>query len=144
MIRSLGADHVIDYAREDFTRGGERYDLIMDVASTLSLSDCKRVLTPDGLYVLIGHDHFGRASGRVLGSLPRVLALVARGRFDRHLPRVDFQRPGRQSTVAVLHGLLESGKLTPVVARTFPLGEVPAAIRCLDEGQLAGRIVVTP
>jgi NADPH:quinone reductase-like Zn-dependent oxidoreductase len=144
MVRSLGADQVIDCAREDFTRGAGRYDLIMDVASTLSLGDCKRVLTPDGIYVLIGHDHFGRASGRVLGSLPRVLALLARGRFDRHLPRVDFERPGKQSTMAVLGGLLESGKLTPVVARAFPLDDVPAAIRCLDEGRLAGRIVVTP
>lgn len=74
MIRSLGADHVIDFTQADFTRRDERYDLILDVASTLSLHDCKRVLTPEGIYVFIGHDHIGRARGRFLGSVPRLLA----------------------------------------------------------------------
>jgi NADPH:quinone reductase-like Zn-dependent oxidoreductase len=144
MIRSLGANRAIDFTGEDFTRGGERYDLVLDVASTLSLGDCKRVLTPDGLYVIIGHDHFGRASGRFLGSLPRVLSLVVRGRFDRHLPAPDLRMSSRQERMAALRALLESGKLTPVIARTFPLGEVPAALRSLQDGQVLGRTVITP
>ncbi|HYW24907.1 MAG TPA: NAD(P)-dependent alcohol dehydrogenase [Terriglobales bacterium] len=144
MIRWLGADHVIDYTREDFTRGGERYDLILDVASTLSLGDCKRALTPDGLYVMVGHDHFGEASGRVLGSLPRMLGLVARGRFDHHLPAPDLRMPARGDTVATLRALLDAGSLTPLVGRTFPLGEVPAALRSLQEGRVLGRIVINP
>jgi NADPH:quinone reductase-like Zn-dependent oxidoreductase len=144
MIRSLGADHVVDFAREDVTRGGERYDLVLDVASTLSFRDWRRVLSPGGLYVMVGHDHFGRGAGRVLGSLPRSLGLVARGRFDRNLPAPDLRMPSRHDTAAALRALLEEGKLTPVVARTFPLGEVPAALRCLEEGRVLGWIVVTP
>lgn len=73
MIRSLGADEVIDYTHDDVARGAGCYDLVLDVASTLSLVGCRRVLTPGGVYVLIGHDHYGTASGRVLGSLPRQL-----------------------------------------------------------------------
>jgi NADPH:quinone reductase-like Zn-dependent oxidoreductase len=70
MVRSLGADHVIDYTHEDFTQVGKRYDIILDVASNLSLTDRKRALMPKGLYVLIGHDHFGDALGCIFGSLP--------------------------------------------------------------------------
>lgn len=143
MIRSLGADHVIDFAQEDFTRGGELYDLILDVASTLSLGDCRRVLTPNGIYVLIGHDHFGKAHGRILGSVPRFFGLIALARFDRHLAR-PVSRPGKQDTIAALRALLESGKLVPVIGRTFPLSEVPAAMRQMQEGHVRGRIVIIP
>ncbi len=71
MAASLGANRFIDYTKEDFTKRGERYDLIFDVASNLSFQDCRRVLTPEGVYVLIGHDHFGELGGRVFGSIPR-------------------------------------------------------------------------
>jgi NADPH:quinone reductase-like Zn-dependent oxidoreductase len=144
LVRSLGADRVIDFEREDFTRAGGRYDLVLDVASTLSLRDCRRVLSPGGVYVLIGHDHYGAAAGRVLGSMPRLLGLVARARFDEHLPRPSFRMPDRQETLATLRTLLESGKLTPIIGRTFPLDEGPAAMRCMQEGQVVGRIVITP
>jgi NADPH:quinone reductase-like Zn-dependent oxidoreductase len=144
LVRSLGADRAVDFAREDVTRGAERYDLVLDVASTLSLRDCRRALTPKGVYVLIGHDHYGAAAGRVLGSMPRLLGLVARARFDEHLPRPNFRMPDRQETLATLRALLESGRLTPVVGRTFPLDEVPAAMQCMQEGQVAGRIIITP
>ncbi len=144
MIQSLGADHVIDYTDADVTQGGERHDLILDIASTLSLTDCKRVLTPDGIYVFIGHDHFGKARGRILGSVPHFFGLIARGRFDDHLPKPNSERPSKQETMAVLSALLESGKLTPVIARDFPLSEVPAAMRCLQEGHAQGRIIITP
>jgi NADPH:quinone reductase-like Zn-dependent oxidoreductase len=144
LVRSLGADRVIDCAREDFTRADQRYDLVLDVASTLSLRDCRRVLSPGGVYVLIGHDHYGAAAGRVLGSLPRLLVLVARARFDEHLPRPSFRMPDRQETLATLRTLLESGRLTPVIGRTFPLEEVPAAMSCMQAGQVPGRIIITP
>ena len=77
MVRSVGADQVIDYTREDFTQGGRRYDLILDVAGNHSFSDCRRALTPTGTYVLIGHDHFGDAGSRLMGSLPRAIRLLA-------------------------------------------------------------------
>jgi NADPH:quinone reductase-like Zn-dependent oxidoreductase len=145
MIRALGADHAIDYVREDFTRGSERYDLILDGASTLSLDDCKRVLTPRGIYVFIGHTDYGKVGGRVLGTLPAILRLMLRSRSDDHLRTFGgFTMPGRPEILARLKTLLEGGALTPIVGRTFPLGETPAAIRCLLEGRTLGRIVVAP
>jgi NADPH:quinone reductase-like Zn-dependent oxidoreductase len=144
MVRSLGADHVIDYTREDFTQRGERYDLILDVASNLSLSACKRALMPTGIYVLIGHDHFGDAAGRIFGSLPRVLKLVALSPFVSQLPDLSFSIPSKKDVMAVLEEFLEAGKLTPMVDRTFPLSEVPEAMRYLQKGDARGKIVITP
>src|SRR5262249_59048058 len=102
MIRALGADEVIDFTRDDFIRGGTRYDFILDVASTRSLRECKRVLTATGVYWLIGHDHFGRAHGRILGSMPRFFGLMARLPFDDHLPTFKFKMPSPQDHVAGL------------------------------------------
>ena len=144
MVRLLGADQVIDYTQEDFTQRGERYDLILDVASTLSLSDCKRALTPTGVYVLIGHDHYGKATGRMFGSLPRFLKLVALSPFVRQLPALNFSIPKKKDVMAVLKELLEAGKLTPVIDRTYPLSEVREAMRHLQVGQARGKIIITP
>ncbi len=144
LVRSLGADHVIDYTREDFTRSGERYDLIFDVASTLSLSQCKRALTPDGIYILIGHDHFGKGRGRVLGSLPQALGLMALSPFVSYLPSPEFTMPNKNESMAILKDLLEKGKLTPVVDSTYPLHEASRAVRYMESGKARGRIVITP
>jgi NADPH:quinone reductase-like Zn-dependent oxidoreductase len=145
MLRSLGADETIDYAREDFTRGDGRYDLILDVASNLTLADCRRVLSPGGVYVFIGHDHFGQARGRFFGSLPPALKLMARSRFDEHLPSSDgTPTPRKGEVIARLAELLDAGRLTPVVDRSYTLEEVPAAMRYLESGKAVGRIVITP
>jgi NADPH:quinone reductase-like Zn-dependent oxidoreductase len=143
LVRSLGADRLIDYTREDFTRMGGSYDLIFDVPGDHPFSACRRVLTPEGTYVLIGHDHFGAAGHRWLGSLPRFAALAGRSLFVRQLPRVSFSLPSKQDSMAVLKRLLEEGALTPVIDRTFPLAEVPQAIRYLAEGQARGKVVIT-
>jgi len=142
MVRSLGADRVIDYTKEDFTRLGERYDLIFDIASSLSLAESRRALAPTGFYVLIGHDHYGKAGRRVLGSLPRFFLLAAISPFVRQLPKMFFEPLGRRDTMPVLKEMLEAGKLTPVVDRTFPLSKVPEAIRYLQEGTARGKIVI--
>jgi NADPH:quinone reductase-like Zn-dependent oxidoreductase len=144
MVRSLGADHVIDYTQEDFTQRGERYDLVFDVASNLSLSACKRALTPTGIYVLIGHDHFGNAAGRVFGSLPRILKHVALSPFVSQLPDLSFSISSKKDIMVVLKEFLEEGKLTPVVDRTYPLSEVPEAMRYLQGGRARGKIIITP
>lgn len=144
MVRALGADHVIDYTKEDFTQLGERYDLIFDVASNLSLTDCKRALTPKGIYILIGHDHYGDTGGRVFGSLPRFFKLFALSPFVSQLPEMSFSVPNKKDTMPVLKELLEAGKLTPVIDRVYPLSEVPEAIRYLQEGDARGKIIVTP
>jgi NADPH:quinone reductase-like Zn-dependent oxidoreductase len=104
MVRSLGADRVIDYSEEDFTRSGERYDLIFDVPGNHPFSRCRRALTPDGTYVLIGHDRFGESAGRWLGSLPRVLGLVAMSPFVSQLPRLNFLMPPKDDSMTVLRG----------------------------------------
>lgn len=144
MLRSLGTDHVIDYTREDFTSRGRQYDLILDVASNLSLKACKGSLTPKGIYVLIGHDHYGKATGRLLGSIPRFFSLFALSPFVSQLPTPNFSPQRKGDAMAVLKEFLEKGKLTPVIDRTYPLEEVSEAMRYLQEGQTRGKIIITP
>lgn len=143
LLRTLGADEVVDYTREDVTRRGERYDLIFDVASTLDFTACKRILTPAGSYVLIGHDHYGNVGNRTFGSLPRFFAHMARSPFERHLP-LTFSLPSKHACMAELKEFLATGALTPVVERAFPLEAVPEALRFLTSGQARGRLVITP
>jgi NADPH:quinone reductase-like Zn-dependent oxidoreductase len=142
LLRSIGADHVIDYTRADFTQGPQRYDLILDVASNLRLRDCKRVLTPHGIYVLIGHEHYDETSRRWLGSLGHFFKLIARSVFDRHLPSLNFSM-AQEEGMGVLRSLIETGKLLPVIDRTFPLAQVRDAIRYMKEGRGCGRVVIT-
>jgi NADPH:quinone reductase-like Zn-dependent oxidoreductase len=143
MVQSLGADQVIDYTQEDFTQSGERYDLILDVPGNHSLSECRRALTPEGTYVLIGHDHFGVSGGRWLGSLPRFFKLVVMSPFVSQLPDLNFSIPSKKDSMAVLREFIEAGKITPVIDRTYPLAEVPEAIRYLEEGHVQGKVVIT-
>ena len=141
LLGSLGADRVVDGTRVDFTREGERYELILDVPGNHSFSDCRRALAADGRYVLIGHDSFGGASAW-LGSLPRFFGLMALTPFRRQLPPVDFSAPDKQTGKAVLAELIESGGLTPPVDRTFALSQAAAAIRYLASGQAQGKVVI--
>lgn len=143
MLRSIGADRVIDYTREDFTRGSERYDLIVDIPGNHPFSDCRRVLTRQGRYVLIGHDQFGDVGRRWFGSLPRFARLMAMTPFVSQLPKLSFSMPPKKDSLDVLKEFLESGKLTPVVDRTYPLREVPEAIHYLESGQAQGKVVIT-
>lgn len=142
ILRSLGADRVVDYTKEDFTRGNERYDFILDVASNLSFADCERVLTPGGSYWLIGHDHFGKASGRVLGSIPRMVAFMFRAHFNKRVPKIDAKLPPVSELMELLRRHLESGEITPIIAATFPLERAAAAMRHLEDGTALGRIVI--
>jgi NADPH:quinone reductase-like Zn-dependent oxidoreductase len=147
MMCSLGADRVIDYTKEDVLQGGERYDLILDVASTLWFDVCAPILTPAGAYVPVGHAHFGRATGRmggrILGSLPLFVGLLLRALLDPK-KRKNFKILGKPEAMATFKALLESGQLTPVIGRAFPLGEAAAAMRCMEEGRVVGRIIMTP
>jgi len=143
-MRSLGADEVVDYTQEDVTRCGQRFDLIVDVASTLAFSECKRILEPDGLYVIIGHDHYGENGRRTLGGIPSFMVLMLRARFDRHLPWPSFQSMEKRDAMEQLSSMLAAGELTPKVARTFTLAELPLAIKTLQSGQPSGRIVIVP
>jgi NADPH:quinone reductase-like Zn-dependent oxidoreductase len=144
MVRSIGADQVIDYTQEDFTRRAERYDLIFDIPGNHSLSDCRRALTPGGTYVLIGHDNYGNGMRRWVGLLPRMFKLMAMSPFVSQLPDIRFSMPDKKESMALLKELLEAGTLTPVIDRTYPLSEVPEAICYLQGGRARGRIIITP
>ncbi len=144
LMRSLGADRVIDYAVTDPTRDDARYDLIFDVASTLSFGDCKRVLSDDGVYLALGHDHYGHGGRGTLGSLPQIFGLLARSLFDFHLPRPDFGLADKPAAMAELARSLESGALTQHIARAFPLAEAASAFELLSANTAVGRIVLVP
>jgi NADPH:quinone reductase-like Zn-dependent oxidoreductase len=136
---SLGADRVVDYTRDDFTRSGERYDLFFDVAGSRSWSECRRVLRPESIFVIVGAQ---RGRSRLLGPLahiPKIRLRTLRASqkvvfFIAKLTREDLQ---------VMRELIEAGKVTPVVERTYPLAETAEALRYLGEGHARGKIVVT-
>lgn len=142
MLRSIGAARVIDHTREDFTRGGTRYDAIVDIAGGRSWRDLRRVLTPDGSYVLVGHDHYGASGHRWFGSLGRFGRLMVMAPFVPQLhPFRGAEDPGDR--LAVITELIEAGRVTSVIDRTFSLGEVPDAVRYLESGRAQGKIVIT-
>jgi NADPH:quinone reductase-like Zn-dependent oxidoreductase len=142
MLRSIGADRILDYTKDDFTRSGERYDLVLDIAGNHPWSDLKRALTPEGTYVLIGHDQYGGSGHHWVGSLGRFFKLMVIAPFVSHLhPFRGAKDPGDR--LVVLKELIEAGKITPVIDRTFPLSEVREAIRYLASGQTQGKVVIT-
>ncbi len=138
LARSLGADHVIDYTREDFTRSDERYDLLLDIAGSRSWSACRRVLDPQATFVIVG----GPKTNPLLGPLGHVvklrLAAVGSGRKI-----VFFIAKFNKADMLVLRELLESGKMTSVIDRQYELSEIADALRYIGEGHAQGKIVVT-
>jgi NADPH:quinone reductase-like Zn-dependent oxidoreductase len=142
MLRSIGADRVLDYTEEDFTQLDERYDFILDIVGNHRWSECRRALAPQGTYVLSGFDQYGSSGHRWFGSLGHFARLIVISPFVRHLhPFRGTKDPGDR--LVVLKELIEAGKITPVIDRTFPLSEVPEAIRYLESGRARGKIVVT-
>lgn len=142
VLRELGADEVIDYTREDYTVGDKRFDLIVDIPGNHSFPANERVLAASGKYILIGHDHYGTVGRAWVGSIPRMLGLVVRSRFNSRL-RVDGERLGKREAMEALRGYLEAGQVTPVIERTFPLAEAGHALEYLAGGKALGRIVIT-
>lgn len=142
LVRSIGADRTIDYTREDFTRGGERWDLIFDVPGNHSFHDIRQALDPRGGYVLIGHDAFGATGRHWLGSIPRMLGLMARSALVPELRGGSFASPDKRRLMTTLAQFLETGQLRVVIDRTFSLSQVPEALRYLVSGQPVGRVVI--
>jgi NADPH:quinone reductase-like Zn-dependent oxidoreductase len=139
LVRSIGADDVIDYTREDFADGTRHWDLILDTAGHRSLSQLRRALTPKGTLVIVGSE--GR--GRWLGGFDRQLRAVVLSRLVGQRLRMLASKP-RQEDLQTLQERIEAGKVTPVIDRTYPLREVPEAIRYLVEGHGGGgKIVIT-
>jgi NADPH:quinone reductase-like Zn-dependent oxidoreductase len=136
--RSLGADRVIDYTREDFTRGDERYDVILDVSGTKSWSRYRRVMNPQATLVMIGSPKAHPFLGP-LGHIARLKLAAWRGSQQA----VFFVAKGNRSDMEVLREMLESGKVRPVVEKRYELGEVADALRHLGEGHAQGKLVLT-
>jgi NADPH:quinone reductase-like Zn-dependent oxidoreductase len=138
MVRSIGADHVIDYTREDFAEGDRRYDLILDIGGNSSLARLRSALASRGTLVITG----GEGGGRWLGGTDRqVRAMLLSPFVGQKLGT--FVNKENHEDLLVLKDLVESGKITPIIDRTYPLSEVPEAIRYLEEGHARGKVVIT-
>jgi NADPH:quinone reductase-like Zn-dependent oxidoreductase len=138
MVRSIGADRVIDYTKEDFTRSGQRYDVILDMVGTHSLSEYRNALTPNGALVLIGSTDKTLWLGFLVGLLKVAI-------FSRFVSQdMSFMIAGLDSgDLAVLGDLMQAGKVTPVIDRSYRLSEIRDAVRYLEEGHARGKVVIT-
>src|SRR5213594_2537831 len=140
LVRSLGADHVIDYTKEDFTKSGQRYDVILDNVGTQPLLSFRRVLIPKGKYVMIGGG--GPNDQGLIGPLFRPIKAMLLSPFVSQEMGM-FMADTNQRDLAVLADLMQSGKVKPVIDRTYKLSEVPDAIRYLEQGHARGKVVIT-
>jgi NADPH:quinone reductase-like Zn-dependent oxidoreductase len=138
MVRSLGADHVVDYTQADVTRSGQRYDLILDMVGSHSLSQLRRALTPRGTLVIVG----GEGGGRWLGGTERWIRALVLSPFVRQRLRLLVLAENVEDLLFV-KALVEAGKVTPVLDRTYPLREAADAIRYLRAGHARGKVVIT-
>jgi NADPH:quinone reductase-like Zn-dependent oxidoreductase len=138
MVRSIGADRVIDYTQENFTKGGRRYDLILDCVGNHSLSACRRVLNPKGIYVAVGVP-----SGRwMIGVLARTMIALVLSRFASRKLVMVLTKSSKED-LKMLRELMEARKVAPVIDRCYGLSEVPEAIRYLEQGHARGKVVIT-
>jgi NADPH:quinone reductase-like Zn-dependent oxidoreductase len=139
LVQSLGADRVVDYTKEDVDAAGQPYDVVFQVAGTLSPSQCRRLLTPKGTLVYISGDTEG---GRVIGPISRLIAGALQSPFVSQTLK-NFTVAPKTADLETLTELVEAGKVTPVIDRTYPLSEVPDAIGYLEQGHARGKVVVT-
>jgi len=137
LVRSIGADHVVDYTREDFADGVQRYDLILDIGGNSRLSRLRRTLTPKGTLVIVGGEEGGKWTGidRQLRAL--ALSLFVRQRLTMFISKENH------ADLEVLSQFIEAGDVTPVVDKAYPLAEVPDAMRHLEAGDARGKIAIT-
>src|SRR6266516_4063290 len=137
LVTSIGADHVLDYTRDDFADGSQRYDLILDIGGNSPLSRLRRALTPAGTLVIAGGEDGGRWTG-----MGRQLRALARSPFTRQRLTMLISRQ-RHADLETLARLIEAGQLTPVIGQTYPLHQAPDAMRHLQAGHARGKLVIT-
>jgi NADPH:quinone reductase-like Zn-dependent oxidoreductase len=139
LVRSIGADQVIDYTTEDFTRNGQRYDLLLDIAGSRSVSACRRVLTPTGTVVVVGGP-----AGRWLQPVRHVFSALAMSPFvSQRMVMADAVRcTENKQNLMTLTQFIEDGKITPVIDRRYPFEEIPAAVRYQEAGHAPGKVVI--
>jgi NADPH:quinone reductase-like Zn-dependent oxidoreductase len=138
MVRSLGADEAVDYTRDDFTRSRCRYDLMFDLVGNRSLSECRRVVKPKGVYLA----SYGKPENLWLGPLARLLGMMVLSPLVSQRLRPFVTQTNRED-LQLLRELIEAGEVTPVIDRTYSLGEVPEAICYLEEGHARGKVVIS-
>ena len=140
LVQSLGADHVIDYTKEDFTKGEQKYDVILDNVANHSLSECRHILTPNGIYVMIGGG--GVKEQGFVGALGKALNAAVYSRFVKQKMGMMMADPSSQD-LTLLGDMVQSGKLKTVIDRTYKsLSEIPDAIQYVEEGHARGKVVV--
>jgi len=137
MVRSLGADRVIDYTQEDFTKSGQLYDVILDSIGNHSLSACRRILNPNGVYIVNGGPN-----GRWIGPMARAIRAAVLSNFVSQ-KLVMFQTKRSKEDLTTICDLIKAGKITPVIDRPYSLNDVPQAIRYLEAGHARGKVVIT-
>ena len=140
LVRSLGADHIIDYTKEDFAKGDQRYDVILDNVPNHSLSECRRILNPNGKYVMIGGG--GPNDNRWIGPFGRVIHTMVLSPFVSQKMGM-MMADANQKDLTVLADMMQSGKVKPVIDRTYKLSEVPQAIRYLEQGHARGKVIIS-
>jgi len=138
MVRSIGADHVIDYTQEDFTKSGQRYDLIFDCFANRPLSACRSVLSPGGTYVAVG----GPMKGSGIGLLARLIQMLVLSRLTNQKLLTFLARPSKED-LTIIGDLMTTGKVAPVIDRCYQLSQVAEAMRYLEEGHARGKVVIT-
>jgi NADPH:quinone reductase-like Zn-dependent oxidoreductase len=136
MVRSIGADHAIDYTQEDFTRSGPRYDLIYDAVGNRSVSAYKRALRPQGTCVIAGFSGMSRLFQHVIGG--RLMSMTG----NKKIGLMGLAKPNQKDLI-VMKGLIEAGKVVPVIDRRYPLSETAEAIRYLEQGHARGKVVIS-
>ena len=139
VVRSIGADHVIDYTQADFTQDGQRYDLMLDIAGNRSWSDCRRVLAERAALVVVG----GPKGNRWIGPLSQALKLRVRSLGGSRRVAAPFLAMVNKEDLVILQKLLEAGTVTPVIDRQYELSDVPEALSYLEDGHARGKIVIT-
>jgi len=142
LVRTIGADHVIDYTKEDFTNSAQRYDLIFDLVGNHSFSERRHVLSPNGICVMAGVGGSGPNYGRVVSVVGGELKAYLSSKFVSQ-KFVAFIAKLNKEDMTILHDLMQSGKVTPVIDRTYKLSETVEAMRYLEEGHARGKVVIT-
>ena len=140
LVRSLGADHVIDYTKEDFTKGEQRYDLILDNVGTQPLSGFRHALQPKGICVMIGGG--GPNDGGLIGPMARPVKALLLSPFISQKMGM-FMAELNKKDLTILGDLMQSGKVTPVIDRTYPLSQIADAIRYLEQGHARGKVIIS-
>jgi NADPH:quinone reductase-like Zn-dependent oxidoreductase len=138
LVRSIGADQVIDYTQQDFTKSGHRYELILDAVGNRPLSAMRRILSSNGVLVMAG----GQAGRWMIGPVVRTIQGSVLSRFGSQ-KLVGLLARSSKEDLTIIHDLMATGKVTPVIDRRYKLNEVPEAIRYLEEGHARGKVVIT-